>query len=116
MARVDDAGVKTILATSIDTTPFIQTATLMVDTYLLNAGLSADLLTEIERWLAAHFACIRDPRLRESRADTVSVVTERGQAGTGLQATSYGQQVAMLDPTGNLERGMTTQSTVIKVN
>lgn len=102
MARVTDTEVKAILSTTIDTTPFIAAATLIIDANLLTAGLSSDLLKEIERWLSAHLACIRDPRLTSKQLGDTRVAYERGKSGAGLQATSYGQQVAVLDTSGIL--------------
>lgn len=106
-ARVDDAGVKEILDTTVTTTPFITAANLIVDQHLLGHGLTDALLTEIERWLAAHLACTRDPRVAKEALDGEFNVTYEGQTGLGLNRTSYGQQVKVLDPTGrlaNLER------------
>jgi len=114
--RVADADVKAILETTVDTDPFILAASLLIDRYLVPAGLPHALLTEIERWLAAHLVCIRDPRLHEARAGEVSMRLERGRAGVGLQATSYGSQVKLLDPTGLLDEAMTTKRAYIKVD
>jgi hypothetical protein len=114
--RVDDAGVKTILDTSLDTTPFITVAHLLVEQHLANQGVSEDLLTELERWLAAHFACIRDPRFREARTAGEGMVFELGKPGEGLAATTYGQQALLLDPTGRLALVTTTKRASIKVN
>lgn len=104
--RVTDADVKAILDTAIDTQPFIVLASLLVDTHVAPLSVDAALLTEIERWLAAHFACIRDPQVRELRADSVSMTLDVGTPGRGLAATRYGQQVAQMDPTGALELAM----------
>jgi hypothetical protein len=100
--RVADVDVQAILHTSISLQPFIVAASLVIDQHLLTAGLSDALLLELERWLAAHFACIRDPRLHEFRDGDTGVRYERGTQGEGLKATSYGQQVLVLDPTGIL--------------
>ena len=116
MPRISDADVKAILDTDLETTPFIAAATLMIDAYLISAGLPAVLLTEIERWLAAHLACIRDPRFREARTGGDAMVFERGQAGQGLSATSYGQQVLLLDTSGILALVTTTKRASIRVD
>ena len=114
--RVSDADVKQILTTSVDTQPFIVAASLLIDRHLASQNLSAALLLEIERWLAAHFACVRDPRLRDVRDGDTGVQYERGKAGEGLSATSYGQQVLLLDPTGILAQVTTTKRASIKVD
>lgn len=116
-ARVSDAEVKEILDTSISTTPFITAANLIVNQHLLNAALSDELLTEIERWLAAHLACMRDPRLRDAATEGGTRASyERGAAGKGLDATSYGQQVKLLDPTGLLNKAMDAVVASFKVD
>ena len=63
MPRVTDAQVKTILATTVTTDPFITTANIFINQVLGTAGLSEELLTQIELWLAAHFTCMMDPRV-----------------------------------------------------
>ena len=78
--------------------------------------MSEALLKEIERWLAAHFACIRDPLFREARTAGDQMVFERGQAGTGLSATSYGQQALLLDTSGILAQVTTTKRASFKVD
>lgn len=55
----------------------------------------------IKTWLAAHFCAISDPQVKEESADGIRTVFH-GKADLGLDATLYGQQVQMLDPTGKL--------------
>lgn len=114
--RVTDPEVKAILDTSIDTTPFITLASLQIDQHLASAGLSAALLKELERWLAAHLACIRDPRFTQVRTEGDAFTYEQGKMGMGLQATRYGQQVLAMDPTGILADVTTTQRASFKVD
>ena len=71
-----------------------------------NPSLGADMLKEIERWLAAHFVCLRDPvALREKVGDSdawkfpVSVTTAWGK---GLLLTVYGSNAVAMDLTGEL--------------
>lgn len=101
MARVIDGDVKEIIDTSIDTTPFITAANLIVTDQLGSSAFSAAYLKEVERWLAAHFVAIRDKRAKsvtigKSRADFSD------KYGLGLDFTEYGQQVKVLDTTGTL--------------
>lgn len=103
-ARVTDADVKLIFNTSIDdTTPFINTANAMVNQYLVNKGLSDELLTQIECYLAAHLASLLDPRVESVKDDSYSVKVQ-GRTGLGLDSTFYGQNVKLLDSTGTLTR------------
>ncbi len=64
MARVTDTEVKEIIDTELDTTPFIDIATLLVDDQLLSKGLSTSLLTKLELLLAAHFTAMRERQLK----------------------------------------------------
>lgn len=103
MARVSDDQVKQIIDTTIDTTPFIKAATLIIDDRLSDQGLDDELLLEIERWLSAHLVAIRsqDSVAKSEKTGNASI-TRHGQSGMGLDFTPYGQQVKILDPTGLL--------------
>lgn len=81
---------------------FINTAHVLVESTLLNASLGSDLLTEIELWLSAHFASIRDQRPAEESIGQEYRVKYQGTTGQGFQATTYGQQALALDYTGTL--------------
>jgi hypothetical protein len=116
MQRVSDQDVKEIIATQLNTQPFIQLATLLVDQYLLNKGIAEALLTEIERWWAAHLVCVREPRLKDARTDGDAMSWQRGAAGKGLASTDYGQQVLALDPTGTLATVTTTKRASFNVD
>lgn len=101
-ARVTEEEVREILTTSLTSlTAFISTANVMVTEELVGEGLSDDRLKEIERYLAAHFACIASPRKRDEKVDVASA-TYRGKTDMGLDATLYGQQAKILDTTGIL--------------
>ncbi len=101
--RVVDADVKGILDTTINTSPFILTAHLMVDEELLGLGsYSDDRLIQIELWLAAHFACMMDPR--ERAVQIGASATFEGYTHMDLDFTRYGQQVKILDTSGTLAR------------
>lgn len=104
MARVTEAEVKEIIDTDLtveQVTPFLKASNLLVTDVLTDQGYSVDLLKEIERWLAAHFVAIRDPRtVREKIGEAED--TYQGKFGEGLSSTSYGQQVMLLDYKGVL--------------
>jgi hypothetical protein len=101
--RVDDTEVEAIIDTEshIDTDAFITTANAMVDEYLADSDLSAAILTEIEKYLAAHFIAIKQRVLKSEKygdaKDDYAV-----KVGMGLDATPYGQQVKILDSSGLL--------------
>jgi hypothetical protein len=100
--RVTDADVKTILDTTVTTTPFIDTAHLIVEEELTVLGtLSESRLTQIELYLAAHLTCSLDPRINEEKIGDATNKYQ-GEMGSGLKGTLYGQQVILLDITGKL--------------
>lgn len=100
MLRVSDEEVKQILSTTIDTTPFIETAHVLVEEVFTTAGHSEDRLTKIELWLSAHFACMMDPRESEVEAGAKAVF--EGKTGMYLNFTRYGQMAMVLDTSGVL--------------
>ncbi len=105
MARITESELLEIIDVddSVTTTsPFITAANLLVTDKLAGSGLSDALLKEIERWLAAHFIAIRDPRAASEAAQGVSVSYQGGGYGAGLMGTQYGQQAVTLDYTGTL--------------
>ena len=102
--RTSNEKVLEIFDTDItDCTPFIVAANLIVDEQLSGEGLSDALLAEIERWLAAHLACAKDPRYKSEKVGDATA-TYTGTFGEGLDSTLYGQQVKLLDPTGSLAK------------
>lgn len=103
-ARVTGDEVKEIMDTDLTATqllPFITSANAIVTDRVSGQGPGTDLLKEIEKWLAAHLAKIREPQLSSERIGEAqnNYVT---QVGLGLDATTYGQQVKILDSTGIL--------------
>lgn len=112
--RTNAAAVKGIIDTKLDepgVEPFVNTANLLVTQHLGDAGLSAEILTEIELWLAAHLVAVRDPRVADKAVDDLRISFEgRSRVGSldavGLQTTSYGKQVYLLDSTGRLAAAM----------
>ena len=102
LARVTDADVKGIVDTTVDTTPFINSAHVIVEEELYPLGvLTEDRLTQIELYLAAHFLGALEPHIiQEKIGDAVN--TYARQASLGLDSTPYGQQAKLLDSTGTL--------------
>lgn len=114
MVRVAEAEVREIidvdpLVTSI--APFITAANLIVTDRLGSSGTPDAMLKEIERWLAAHFLAVRDPRAVSESIGGISV-TYGGKTGEGLRSTLYGQQAISLDVTGILAKMGSKQATI----
>lgn len=102
MGRCTGVEVKEILDTVLtedEVIPFITAANLVVTDMLSSSSLSTAMLKEIEKWLAAHFVAIRDPRISRENTEEVSA-TYHGKSDMGLDHTPYGQQVRLLDTTG----------------
>lgn len=100
--RVTTEEVKAILDTELsDLSAFITAASLLVTEKLGESGLGVDHLKEIERWLAAHLATLRDRRPSHEKLDAAEVRYD-GTTSLGLDFTPYGQQVKVLDTTGTL--------------
>jgi len=107
MARVTASEVKEILETQLDDT--------IVDVFIIPANkltdrveaedteslLDATELKEIERWLAAHFTAIRDTRVSNEKAGSVSQGFQY-KVDLNFNVTMYGQTALVLDVTGFL--------------
>lgn len=96
------AGIIEVDAT-IPLTPFIAAASAMVDSIAEESGHNADLLQQIETWLAAHFYTVRDPRATQERAGSVAV-SYQSAVDLGLSTSHYGQMAMVLDTSGLLRR------------
>lgn len=81
---------------------FIETAASLVDE-IAASDLSPDAarLELIERYLAAHFYTLRDPRPTMEKAGPVSA-SYQSKVALGLKTSHYGQTAIALDPTGIL--------------
>ncbi len=105
MARTTDAAVKQIISLNVitDTTPFINTANLLVTRHLGNSNLGNALLEEIEKYLAAHLVALHNDE-RQLTEQKLGDATDKyaGEFGSKLNFTQWGQMVQMLDDTGIL--------------
>lgn len=106
MARTTPELVGTIVAVTAgaDLTSFVDTASLLV-TDVVVAGspdYSDEKLELIERWLAAHFYVVNDPRTAQEGVSGVQEQFEVVKVDLGLNVTKYGQQAMRLDTDGNL--------------
>ena len=101
--RVVSADVIAIMDTDqTDVTVFIDTANTLINDQLLGAGLSATLLTEIEKWLAAHFVAVgKDRAVNQEKIGDASVKYD-GKTAMAFDATLYGQTAMSLDTSGIL--------------
>lgn len=105
--RTTEEAVEGILDTydGFSLTPFIDTAQELVEEVCasdeVDPAYSLVRLELIERWLAAHFYCIRDPR---TTTDQIGQLQESYQSKVdlGFDVTHYGQQAMRLDTNGGL--------------
>jgi hypothetical protein len=106
LARTTSGEVAGIIETdgTISLSPFITAASSLVDWLQgkdTDGELSSSLLTEIEKWLAAHFYAHRD-QLLSSKSTSKASGSFQGQTGMVLSSTQYGQTAMLLDVTGIL--------------
>lgn len=106
--RVGELEVRAIIDTTatIDVTPFIEAASILVDqvnTCALARGvtLSGAQLKKIEAYLAAHLYAFRDPQYQSKSTERASA-TFYGQTGMALDFTPWGQMAKVLDTSGCL--------------
>ena len=91
-----------------DLTPFIDTAEMIVGQVCVtdpatkvSIGYADNQLELIERWLAAHFYAILDPRYQSQTFGGAGGTTQ-GQTAMNFAGTTYGQQAMLLDTNGGL--------------
>lgn len=94
---------------SIDLTPFIETANELVTEVCGDAGYDDVRLEKIERFLAAHFYTLRDPRPVLEKAGPVGA-TYQSKVDLFLSTSHYGQTAMVLDTAGGL-KALNTQKT-----
>ncbi len=108
--RTTDSAVQGIIETdpNISLTPFIETASFLVDKLLVDATDSdgnpihdATSLELVERWLSAHYYAIRDIRPASEKAGPVSE-NKMYKVDLNLAVTIYGQQAMTIDISGLL--------------
>lgn len=87
------------LDVSIPLDPFIQAANLLVDK--ITPDLGDTTMEVVERWLSAHFYCMRDPRRTSEKAGSVAA-SYQSKVDLNLYLSHYGQMAMVLDTTGTL--------------
>lgn len=107
MGRTTELAVSKIISiegTDVNVlTPFIETATNLVDRVCVPLGYDAVTLELIERWLAAHFYAIRAPRAAREKIGQAEKESQH-KVDLHLDVTTYGQQVMLLDTEGGLAK------------
>lgn len=98
MARVTAAEVQAIKPTTLDPSPFIQTANKLTDYYCLPMGIPEPLLYEVELYWSAHLVSIADPQVKQQRLGETAQTFATPDVGSGLCGTAYGQQVVAMVP------------------
>lgn len=106
MPRVSSDELRIIVETdsSIDLTSFITTAHALTNHVVsqdVSGVLSTELVTEIEKYLAAHFYSLRDPVYRAKKTGGASA-TFQGEDGKRFESTHFGQNAIALDVSGTL--------------
>lgn len=105
MARVIPDEIKLILSDTELTDPaltaFITSASNLVDEMLVGY-LSDTMLTEVEKWLAAHMITSTVERMATREGAGGAEIFYTGTYGQNLTSTPYGQMVLSLDPTGRM--------------
>lgn len=86
----------------ISLTPFILSANELVTECCLAADYTSTRLELIERYLAAHFYTLRDPRPVREEAGSVAI-TYQSKVGLRLSVSHYGQHAIVLDTAGGLK-------------
>jgi hypothetical protein len=105
MARTTSTNVEKIIEVTagVDLEPFIETASELVTEHCVSSTdpYTSTRLELIERWLAAHFYAIYEPRVASERAGPVGE-NKQYKLGLNLAVTTYGQQAMLLDTKGSL--------------
>ena len=107
MARTTAANVGKVVEvdTTIDLDPFISMANELVTECCVDVNATeytATRLELIERWLAAHFYVIRDPRTSSEGISGLSEAAQNPQVAMAFHGTKEGQQALILDTYGGL--------------
>lgn len=114
--------VSKIITTSLDVDSFITIASCIIDQYDLSSCYSDQCIDEIHKYLTAHLIAVSDKNNRvvakgidtakDQYQNTVSAPTVLN--GGGLQATIYGQTVAMFDKCNILvDLGKSDKKTIV---
>jgi len=106
--RATEIEVKEIIDTTLtdeEITPFLKAANQLITDLVSDVGYSSGTLREIERWLAAHFVAVRDPRVAKEKIGQAQA-DYHGKSGMALDFSPYGQQVMVLEHKGRIAAAM----------
>lgn len=109
--RVTEAEVIAICGTGLSeeqVSPFLCSASSLVDDALADMGYTSNRLAEIELWLAAHFVAVRDPAVSREKIGETDV-QYHGKSDMGLKFTPFGQQVLVLEYKGKFAEIMNSK-------
>lgn len=104
-ARTSEVAVRAIIEvdeTITDLSPFIEAANQLVTDCCGDAGYTDAKLELVERWLAAHFYAVRDPRRAGENVGAGVGEDFQYKVDLNLSVTTYGQQAMLLDTAGGL--------------
>ena len=108
MARTNASDVKEILDSCTLSDPivdaYITAANLLVTEILGDDSDIGSMITEVEKWFAAHMIASTRWRTTETEKVGDAAVKYTGKSGLGLDYTPYGQMVKQLDFTGKMSR------------
>ena len=104
MALTNAAAVQAII--DYDTTLITSIASFITDASdlveeVIGTSLGNTMKEKVERYLAAHFIAITDPRVENEKVKTLSV-TYQVKLSEGLGITHYGTMAMMFDTSGKL--------------
>jgi len=119
--RVDYDDVKAIMdnCTTADATVtiFITTANAIINKVFANdTTMTEDLLTEMEKWLAAHLIASTVFRTASEEKLGDASIKYTGEWGKKLESTPYGQMVLILDSSGLMANAGKMSATITAVN
>lgn len=98
-----------------ETTAFIETAHVLLCAVLDGYGIPTSLMTQIEKYLAAHYAAVAYPVTQREGMGPLSR-SYATKIDLRLDNTKYGQQAMALDPTNvlsDINDGKTVKSVVV---
>lgn len=121
MARATDTDVRAYVdvPSAVDTSVYINAAVAVVTDKLTGKGLSESILTQIEIFLAAHFATLAVERgglKKETAGDSSQSYQTISEKFKGFTSTRFGQQAITLDTSGTLAAdGNANQRAILRV-
>lgn len=119
--RVDYDDVKAIMdnctTANATITVFITSANALINKVFVNdATMSEDMLTEVEKWLAAHLIASTVFRTTSEEKLGDASLKYTGEWGKKLESTPYGQMVLLLDASGLLANAGKMAASIYAVN